>query len=78
MFDGKKPFLLSEMSYCEQIEIASTRFIKKFHQFIVEKYHFVVKCLIKKVKSLLQLKDCNIHPSCKICKGTCTCGETHW
>ena len=31
----------------------------------------------KKVKSLFPLKDCNLHPSCKIYKGICSCGETY-
>ena len=51
MFEVKKPFLLFEILYCKQIKIASTRFIKKFYQFIVEKYDIAVKWLIKKVKS---------------------------
>ena len=35
-----------------------------------------VKWLTKKVKSLFPLKDCNLHLSCKIYKGICSCGET--
>ena len=31
MFTVKKQFLLLEISYCEQNEIASKQFIKKFH-----------------------------------------------
>ena len=26
---------------------------------------------------LFKGKDRNLHPSCKICKGECTCGETY-
>ena len=36
-----------------------------------------VKWLRKKVKSLFPLKDRNLHPSCKIYKGICSCGETY-
>ena len=36
MFEVKKPFLLLEIPYREQNEIASNRFIKKFHQFTGE------------------------------------------
>ena len=77
MFAVKKPFLLLEIPYCEQNEIASKRFIKKSHQFICDKYDIVVKWLAKKVKSLFPLKDRNLHPSCKIYKGICSCGETY-
>ena len=71
MFAAKKPFLLLEIPYCEQNEIASKRFIKKFHQFTGDKYDTVVKWLTKKVKSLFPLKDRNLYPSCKIYKGVC-------
>ena len=66
MFAVKKPFLLLEILYCEQNEISSKRFIKKFHQFTCDKYDIAVKWLTKKVKSLFPLKDRNLHPSCKI------------
>ena len=62
MFEVKKPFLLLEIPYCEQNEIASKRFIKKFHQFTAEKYDIAVKWLTKKVKSLFPLNDRNLHP----------------
>ena len=47
MFAAKKPFLLLEIPYCEQNEIASKRFIKKFHQFTGDKYDITVKWLTK-------------------------------
>ena len=77
MFEVKKLFLLLEIPYCEQNKIASKRFIKKFHHFTGEKYDMPVKWLTKKVKSLFPLKDRNLHPSCKICEGKCSCGETY-
>ena len=77
MFEVKKPFLLLEIPYCEQNEIASKRFIKKFHQFTGEKYDMPVKWLTKEVKSLFPLKDCNLHSSCKIYKGICSCREIY-
>ena len=77
MFAVKKPFLMLEIRYCEHNEIASKQFTKKFHQFTGEKYDIAVKWLTKKVKSLFTLKDWNFHPSCKIYKGVCSCGETN-
>ena len=76
MFKVKKPFLPLEIPYCDQSQIASELFIKKFNQFTVEKHDIAVKCLTKKVKLLFPLKDCNLHLSCKIYKGVCSCGET--
>ena len=69
MFAEKKPFLLLEIPYFEQNEIASKWFIKKLHQFTGDKYDIAVKWLTKKVKSYFPLKDRNLHPSFKIYKG---------
>ena len=77
LFEVKKPFLLLEIQYCEQNEIASKRFIKKFHQFTCDKYDIAVKWLAEKMKSLFPLKDRILHPSCKIYKGVYRCGETY-
>ena len=77
MFVVKKPSVLLEISYCEQNEIASKQFIKRFHQFTGDEYNTAVKWLTKKVTSLFPLKNCNLHPSCKVFKGLCGCGETY-
>ena len=77
MFALKKPFLLLEIPCCEQNEIASKRFKKKFHQFAGYKYDIAVKWLTKKLKSYFPLKNPNLHLSCKIYKGICGCGETY-
>ena len=77
MFLAKKPFLLLKIPYREQNEIASKRFLKKFHQFTGDKYDIAVKWLMKKVKSPFTLKDPNLHPSWKIYKGVCSWGETY-
>ena len=66
-----------EITYCERNEIASKRFVKKFHQFTDKKRDVTIKWLTKKVKSLFLLKDCNLHPSCIIYKDVCSCGETY-
>ena len=68
LFAVKKTFLLLEIPDSEQNEIASKRFIKKFHQFTGDKYDIAVNWLTTKVKSLFPLKDRNLHPSCKIYK----------
>ena len=72
MFALKKPFLLLEISYDEQNEIASKRFINNFNQFTGDKYDISVEWLKKKVRSPFPLKDCHFPPSCKIYKGLCS------
>ena len=71
MFEVKKPFLLLEILYWDQSEIATRQFIKKFHPFTGQRYCFAVKWLTKKVKPLFPLKVCNLHPSCKVYEGKC-------
>ena len=77
VFAVKKLFLLLEILYCEQNEIASKWFIKMSHQFTVDKYDIAVKWFTKKVKSFFPLKGRNLHPPWKIYKGVCSCGETY-
>ena len=77
MFAVKRPFLLLKIPYCEQNEIASKRFINKFHQFTVDKYDIAVKWLTKKVISIFPLRDYNLHPPCKIYEVVSTCGENY-
>ena len=49
LFKIETPFLFLELPYCEQNEVASKRFIKKFHPLTDEKY-ITVKWLTKKTK----------------------------
>ena len=46
-------------------------------QFTGEKYGIAVQWLKKKVKSLFLLKNDNLNLSCKLCKSTCSCGDTY-
>ena len=74
-FEEKKQFLLIEFQFYERNEIISRTFIKKLHSFTNNKYDAVIKWLTKKTSSLFPLKDKNQHPSCKIYRGDCSCGE---
>ena len=77
LFEEKKQFLLVELPFCEKKETVSKTFIKKLHDFTDHKYDTAIKWITKKTNSLLPLKDKNQHPSCKIYKGNCSCGEVY-
>ena len=77
MFIEKKPFILFEVPYCETNEIISKRFISKFHNFTENKYDVAIKWSTRKTRSLFKLKDRNIHPSCVIYEGICSCGQNY-
>ena len=57
--------------------IIFSNFLKTFHRFTKDRFKVAIKWETRHVKSLFPLKDKNIHPSCVIYKGTCSCGETY-
>ena len=50
--------------------------MKKFDVFIDNKYNVHIKRITKKVKQF-KLKGRNLHPSCVIYKGVCSCQESY-
>ena len=52
----KKPFLLLEIPYYEQNEIASKQFTEKFYQFTGDKYDITVKLVNEKNKITFSIK----------------------
>ena len=60
-FKIPKFFILTELSFCENNEIRSKNFLKKFHRFIKDRFEVAIKWKSKQVL---------------ISKGTCSCGET--
>ena len=77
LFEEKPPFILIEIPFCESNEACAKRFLVKLHDFTKHQFNFAIKWKTRKVKSLFKLKDQNIHPSCKIYKGECSCGEVY-
>ena len=52
-------------------------FGKKFNYFTSDSYDLNVGWKTKKVRSFFTLKDKNLHLSCKIYNGLCSCGEDY-
>ena len=70
-FDIPKSFILIELPFCENNEIKSKHFLKKFHRFAQDRFEVVIKWKTRQVKILFPLKNKSIY------KGTCSCGETY-
>ena len=70
-FDIPKSFILIELPFCENNEIKSKHFLKKFHRFTKDHFEVAIKWKTRQVKTLFPLKGKSIHPSCVIYKGTC-------
>ena len=77
LFEESKPFILVEISYCEENKNASKHFIKKFETFNNHYYRIAIKWITGKVKSLFKVKSKNPHPSCVIYRGKCACEEQY-
>ena len=76
LFDEYKPFILTDILFCEKNENKSKGFIKIFYHFKNAIYSISINWITKKVKSLFPLKDKNIHPPCKIYHGLCLVRRT--
>ena len=65
------------LPYCDLNEKQSSQFTDKLSKFTQNKYIFRVIWQTRKIRSLFPLKDRNVHKSCVIYKGLCSCGETY-
>ena len=65
----------TELSVELSIEVSTFR--KRFNYFTSDSYVLNVVWKTKKVRSFFTLKGNNLHPSCKIYYGLCSCGEDY-
>ena len=70
----ERGFLPVNIPFCDKNEIISKRFLEKLNEFTHNRYRTVVMWKTRKVKSLFPLKDKNVHQSCVIYEGECSCG----
>ena len=77
LFEEPKPRIVVEFPFCELNEKRVSTFRKKFNYFTNDSYDLNVVWKTKKVRSFFPLKDKNLHPSCKIYYGFCSCGENY-
>ena len=71
LFENTKPFIFTEIPYCEPNKIKSKRFLKIFHKFT---NNSLVTILDSSIRSLFSLQDKKNYKSCVIYKGVCSCG----
>ena len=77
IFNIPKSFILIELQCCQNNQIKSKHFLKKFHRFTKDRFEVAFKWKTRQVKTLFPLKDRSTHPSCVIQKGTCSCEENY-
>ena len=74
LFENTKPFIFTEIPYCEPNKIKSKRFLKIFHKFTNNSFRMVITWKTRNIRSLFSLQDKNNYKSCVIYKGVCSCG----
>ena len=78
LFEEEKPFILLKLPFCEQNEVKSKDFIKKFHKFTNNSFRLAISWKTRKMKTLFKIKDKNLYPACKIYYGECEhCGDNY-
>ena len=77
LLEEPKPWTTVEFPFCELNEKRISTFRKKFNYFTNDTYDLNVVWKTKKVRALFDLKNKNLHPSCKIYYGLCSLGEDY-
>ena len=71
-------FELLKLPFCEENELKSKDFIKKFHKFTNNNFRPAISWKTRKMKTLFKIKYENLYPACKICYGECEhCGDNY-
>ena len=65
------PCILLKLPFCEQNEVKSKDFIKKFHKFTNSNFRLAIIWKTRKMKTLFKIKDNNLYPAFKIYYGGC-------
>ena len=76
-FKVNKRFILLKLPFCQNNEIKSKHFLKKFHHFTRNNFDIAISWETRKIQTLFHLKDKKLNPACKIYYGVCECGEDY-
>ena len=76
-FEVNKRFILLKLPFCQNNEIKSKHFLKKFHHFTENNFDIAISWETRKLQTLFHLKDKKLYPACKIYYGVCECGEDY-
>ena len=68
------PSLRIRLPCCRKNENLSRIFLRKLYSFIGDSYKVYLIRNTSRIRSLFPLKDRNLHPTCVIYEGTCSCG----
>ena len=76
-FEVDKRFILLKLPFCQNNEIKSKHFLKKFHHFTKNNFDIAISWETRKIQTLFSLKDKNLYPACRIYYGVCKYGQDY-
>ena len=76
LFDDRIKLCI-RLPYSPGNEVDVKRFIRNLETFTQDRFSFIIIWSTRNIRSLFPLKDRNIHPSCVIYEGTCSCGAKY-
>ena len=77
LFEEENPFILLKLPFCEQNEVKSKDFIKKFHKFTNNNFRLAISWKTRKMKMLFKIKDKNLYPASKTYREYQHCGDNY-
>ena len=72
-FEILKKILFLQVSFCEANEERSKNILNEFCNFTNEKFKLIIRWKTRNLKS----SNKNLHPTCKIYEGICSCESTY-
>ena len=76
-FEIPMKILFLHLPFCEANKKRWKSFLNRFYNFTNEKFKLVIRWKTWNLKSLLPIKDKDVHPACKIYKVICSCESTY-
>ena len=76
-FGVNKCFILLKLPFCQNNEIKSKHFFKKFHHFTKNSSDIAISWETRKIQTQFHLMDKKLYPVCKNYYGVCECGEDY-
>ena len=72
-----KYFILLNLPFCQNNEIKSKHFLKKFHHFTKNNFDIAISWERRKIQILFHWKNEKLYPACKVCYGVSKRGEDY-
>ena len=76
-FEVNKRFILLKLPFCQNNQIKSNHFLKKFHHLTKNNFDIAISWETRKIQTLFHWKDKKLYPVCKVYYRVWECGEDY-